>query len=267
MGQKHGLHERLTTLPELKRAKMDAGGKSEELDDLSTGFENKGYVQGPLDPVFGQRRAFPVRLDLAAVDLAKAPASAEEYLAQVRAQANAIGDGADGSGSDDEFVYYKAGACRAHSGAAGGLLVPAARQAAYLAEFRQHRDVYGAYRAQLAELDAIELPQTAKQWKSFVWEVSCEREYVAQIVEEGQDRRLLVYLTKWLSLNVDDNYEKWLFALLAAFDEVLTAADVSLLRQLGKKARKQLQHQPGPVYERVLAIVGGFYKQKDLLAR
>lgn len=271
--QKRGLSGLLTSLPGSKRTKTE-----QEPDEKNPYDNSRGYMQGPLDPVFGQRSAFPIVIDVAGVELGKEPADVTEYLAQVRLEActsgrpeDGDGDASDNSDSSDDYVYYRA----RDEEAAEELVVSRPLLDEYMAEFRRKRSEYEAYRMGLHELDAIDLPQSAREWKRFVWDVPCEPAHIAQIIEEDEHVKLLVYFGKWLSLNVNDNFRTWLFGVLEAIEEVLVPAELSVVRQLGKKALRQLQtartldgHAADVVvYSKLLVIVGFFYKQRDLLRK
>lgn len=265
----------LTSLPASKRpkfGKLIKNGEDEDLDIVDqAAFEGKGYVQGPIDPIFGQRRAFPITLELQNVDPTRIPESVNEYLAQVRLQACEMNLSIDDiEESDDEYCYYKP----QKTDSKDEMIVPLVILENSIEKYKVRRKNYENYRIGIEELDAIDLPQTAKAWKEFIWEVSCERDYVAQIVEEGEHVKLLVYFTKWMSLRVDENFKEWLFGILEAIEEVLPSSELSVLRQLGKKVLRQYeqslklnQSENLEIYTRILGIIGIFYKQRDLLVK
>lgn len=269
-GIKHQIDDLLTHLPGgNKRAKTVAiegncgrSAKCAAIDKLPNTFENKGYVHGPIDSVFGQRRAFPVSIDTANVDMDKIPESAEEYLSQVRREAS---EGVHQDEDEEEdFVYIKRGESPAQEQQGTGDDDYKTMER-YLQDYIESRRIYDSYRQQLHEIDGIELPQTAREWKKFIWEVSCQREYIAQIVEEGLHMKLLVYFTKWMWLKMDSNFTEWLLGILSAVDNPLSSSDLSVVRQLGKKAARQLAHgSEEAIHLRVVAIVSLFFKQKDI---
>lgn len=291
----------LTTLPELKKLKQNGNlkgntGNDKELNTLNASdddddysdegnihgnsrMKNKGYVQGPLDPIFGQRRAFPITIETSNVDLNKIPENVNEYLAQVRAEAGGIrslkvndaGYDTDINEDEDEYVFYKPPGLSENDNTFhdNELIIPISNLEKFIEQYKKQRKEYEDFRNNLHELDALELPKTAKEWKKFIWEVSCEKEYVAQIIEEDEHIKLIVYLGKWLGITIDENYEQWIFSILAAIEEVLTSSEISVLRQLSKKARRQLE-QTGDetgVHARILSIIGVFYKQRDLIKK
>jgi survival of motor neuron protein-interacting protein 1 len=288
MNNKRGIHNLLTSLPEIKRSKINENTKEcvssetrlnddddyqEDKPHHTLTSTNQGYVQGPIDPVFGQRKAFPIVIDIKNIDLNKIPENVNEYLAQVRAEASGSQDMNNNIGSDFEdleCIYYNHPRIEPINKETNDqYIIPLSVLERYLDEYKNKREEYEEFRSNLHELDAIELPKTAKEWKKFIWEVSCEKEYIAQIIEEAEQVKLLVYLGKWLGLKVDDNYELWMFNVLAAIEEVVSSSEISVLRQMGKKARRQLEqtdYEDG-VHARVLAIIGLFFKQRDLLVK
>lgn len=273
MNEKHGLKSLLTSLPPLKKAKIDkaaiaiqSDNSMSEEDTLEYG--NKGYVQGPIDPFFGQRSAFPINIDVENVQLGKIPENVNEYLAQVKLEAYEISGHDNYESSDDDYCYYKA----PEREEIDNFIAPMEVLESYVVEYEAERKIYSEYRMKLEELDAIDLPQTAKDWKKFIWEVSCEKDYIAQIIEEEEHVKLLVYFTKWMSLKVDENFKEWVFGILAAIEDVLPSSEMSVLRQLGKKVLRQYlqslklnQPENHPVYLKILSIVGLYYKQRDLI--
>lgn len=227
---------------------------------------------GLMDKQTGQRRAFPVDLP-ADVDLASVPATVEEYLAQVRKQAKMLSrngrrnnenhedsdddDDDINDDDDDDFVFYRP---------ANNLqlqLTSLPNESPTVCQFRTQRQSYKEYRDQLEELDAIDLPDTQKKWKQFIWDTSCEREYIAQINAEGFTHLLLIYFTKWLSQTPDDNLMAWIRALLASF-EPSTAEDMALVRSLAKKAQRQYQQLHNVLLKELLLVLSVFFGQSDI---
>lgn len=270
----------------------DNGDEYHDDDDDSYNNDkqfSQGYVQGPLDPKFGQRPAFPVVIDVKNIDIDKIPSNVNEYLAQVRIEADKFSIIKKGNqNDDDDYVYYKkptlidieneksiyVNQIQNKVQSKNEYIVPQDFIDKYLKEFIKKREEYNDYRMKLFELDAIELPVTAKQWKKFIWEVSCEKSYIAQIIEEGEHVKLIVYFSKWLGINLEDNYVEWLFAILESIEDVLKSSEISVLRQLGKKAQKQIIQISNKsdntsnnleTYWKILVIIGVFYKQRDIL--
>lgn len=219
--------------------------------------ESQIIITPPIDPQFGQRKAFPITLPTTGVDLDIAPTSVEQYLAQVRAQSMECGVRYGSEDEDDDLVYI-----------APPISTPNDTEGEFdviCEEFQEKKRIYGAFRSSLVELDAIELPSTQKQWKKFIWETSCELEYIAQIIEEERTGLLLVYFTKWMSMNPDANLIAWVWAILAAF-EPLGSSQLALVRSLGQKASKQLTMTPGQKdLTAICVIISLKFGQRDLL--
>ena len=257
---KRSIDALLTSLPGTKKR------KDNEITDYDDDDIEKylGHVSGPLDNKFGQRRAFPININIEDVKLNVIPSTVEEYLAQVRLEAlnDDMGNGISNDYDDGDMdkVYYKPRKSQMND-------IPE-EISKYIREFQLKRNEYREFRMQLEELDAIELPNTAKEWKTFIWEISCEREYVAQIVEENLHIKLLVYCTKWLGVNLEENLYVWTIALLASLEDVIGSSECSVLRQLGKKALKQIplsNEENVHYFENIVSIIGVLYGQKDLL--
>ncbi|QPG77055.1 hypothetical protein FOA43_004453 [Brettanomyces nanus] len=216
-------------------------------------------VKGPLDPVFGQHRAFPISINTETIDLDKSPSNVMEYLAQVRLEAEK-----DGIKEDDGF-YYKPVDLKDVVNA------PENPLEGLLSAYKQKRTSYEQYRSHLTEINAISLPDTHKEWKYFIFNNKPTFDFVAQIVEENEDIKLVVYFTKWLNTDVDANFEEWLFMVLEALDQFQSASNISVLRGLCKKAKKQLANQLDArnslIMNRILTIVGCFYGQRDLIEK
>ncbi|GMM30289.1 hypothetical protein DAMA08_030340 [Martiniozyma asiatica (nom. inval.)] len=243
--------------------------------------QDKGHVQGPLDVKFGQHRVFPVTINLSNVDLGKTPETVEEYLAQVRLESewgnsNKYNENEEYS-SDESEVFYIGNSNKEKDDKLeeGRLLIPHSVVDSALAEFSHAQAEYVAYRSTLEELDAIALPENQKQWKQFFRDVSCEREYIAQIVEEREHWKLLSLLTKWLGINVEQNIVTWILSLLAALEkEMMTPTELAIVRSLGKKASHQLRAlgvgttaEQLQLHEKIVAVVAVHFAQRDLLEK
>ncbi|GMG40610.1 unnamed protein product [Ambrosiozyma monospora] len=229
--------------------------------------KNESHSQGPLDPFFGQRRAFPIAIDLNAVDRSKTPQDVNEYLALVRLEAQ---------GFDSQFISQND-----NSDDDGGIYwVPSngndedqsdseSEERKYLEDYRNNRERYNDFRSNLTELDAIDLPKTQKEWKQFIFENQPTDELIAQIIEENEVIKLIVYFTKWLNTKVNENFALWIFRIMESIDDVLDGSDLSVIRALGKKAKKQsgnnLDEINSTIMKRILFVIAGYYGQRDLI--
>lgn len=242
--------------------------KKQKKDDAPSGKPHRpgDVTQGPLDPAFGQHRAFPISIDVTKVDLARSPKDVVEYLSQVRLEAEK-----DAPIDDDGIYYVRENKKRVQGDGVDSTANTEPQDTVddTMSEYVDRRKVYSDYRSQLTELDAIDLPETAKEWKYFVFNNEPSFDLVAQIIEEAQQMKLMVYFTKWLNKSVDPTFAKWIFAMLDALDENLSPADLSVLRSLAKKADKQVNagtDEPNTVLmNKIIAIAGNFYRQRDLL--
>lgn len=248
-----------TASPDVKRPMR-------ELEQTNNGLATTlgEHTAGPIDPFFGQRRAFPISIAEEDVDTEKVPSCVEEYLAQVRALSRRCGvDYGEESGEDDELVYIAPARNDDKNSEADE--DPNSFLADTVTRFCNLRNNYKTYRSTLTSLDAIDLPTTAKEWKKFIWETSCEDAYIAQIVEEGHGPLLLVYFTRWLSMTPDTNLLAWTWGILASFGP-LDSSELALVRALGLKAAKQLRSAPQNAELRELcSVIAVEFRQRDLL--
>ncbi|KAH3671957.1 hypothetical protein OGAPHI_000143 [Ogataea philodendri] len=224
------------------------------------------YIQGPFDPIFGQRRAFPVILDLNSIDKNEPMNDVNTYLAMVRMEAQQFErHGFDSAPREKTEADVEEPHIEPDQDGykANPLLTD------FLVEFKTKRKEYEEYRSTLTDIDAIELPQTQKEWKYVVFNNEPTFDIMAQLIEEDEIIKLAVYFTKWLNRDVNPSFENWIFHLLYAIDDVLNASDVSVLRALAKKALKQAEGQLDErnqlIMDKIVTIVGSFYGQKDLL--
>lgn len=226
-------------------------------------------VKGPLDPMFGQHRAFPISIDTKNIDPNRKPQDVMEYLAQVRleAQRSEIIDSGRYKYSDSGALYR----LDDHKNDSKILVVDKATSQKYMNKYYEARTKYCSYRNQLTELNAIDLPKTQREWKYFIFNNEPTYDFVAQIIEEKQVMKLIVYFTKWLNMDVNSNFESWIWMILEATDSDLDSSNQSVMRNLGKKAQKQLRNKLDErntmIMMKILTIVGVFYRQKDLLEK
>ncbi|KAG7810319.1 hypothetical protein KL921_002814 [Ogataea angusta] len=237
-----------------------------QIKDSNTGK----FIQGPLDPIFGQKRAFPIALDLVSVDPSKATIDVNSYLALVRLEAQQFernGFRCDAFVAKDNSLSPNKQQGR--SEATADDVKHRSWPMEYLEEFNILKENYCNYRLNLTELDAIDLPQNQREWKYLIFNNEPSLAIVAQIVEENFNIKLIVYFTKWLNRDVNVNFEQWIFHMLYATDTVMTSSSMSVMRALGKKALKQMEgalsERNQVIMERIVLIIGVVYGQKDLL--
>lgn len=83
--------------------------------------------------------------------------------------------------------------------------------------------------------------------------------------------KLLIYSTKWLSPRIPQRLSQWMYAIMTRVSEPLEASDVSVLRDLAKRAktlsnRDQLDDTTLFTLQFVITIVGAVFGQRDLLS-
>lgn len=269
-------------------------------DEYSAGGHAAGHVAGPVDPYFGQRRAFPVDISTLPVSESSEPADVAEYLAMVRVQAQQ---------ADREALALAQSKLQpqlqpdTHVGSTedspiGGPIDSPHDQDSETAQWKS--DFSGYYETQRAEYAAYvagrqesgpsaseenstagssgssgtaALPATFKEWKRFVFSTRPDDELLYRVESGRQLMTLLVYFAKWLNKSVAPCFAEWITAALIATPEVLTGGEVSVLRGLAKKAAKQLagtefqlDGRNRLVMRQIIFVVGIFFGQKDLLA-
>lgn len=117
------------------------------------------------------------------------------------------------------------------------------------------------------------VPQSAGQWRELVFTTAPSTDFLL-LLEHTTVVKLIIYYTKWLLTLMPEKLSKWIFATFVRLDKGLNFAEVSIVRDLGKKARKLLTkaHDDDALSSTVkytlamvLAVVGAYYGQKDLL--
>ncbi|ODV86467.1 hypothetical protein CANARDRAFT_6936 [[Candida] arabinofermentans NRRL YB-2248] len=238
------------------------------------GYKDKSVTQGPLDPIFGQRRAFPITIDIDSVDLTKTPENVNEYLAMVRLEAQQYDDSLnndDGSNIESDFEEKENDNPENNEQEIQEPKAVLTKEEIdlLLTKYQDQRSVYQNYRMGITELDAIDLPTTQKAWKFFIFNNEPSLDLVAQIFEEKEHIKLIIYFTKWLNIDVNIHFEQWLMQIMAGLEDLLDNSDISIVRSLGKKAKKQLTNELNSrnenIMKMILVITGRFYGQRDLL--
>ncbi|KAG7890080.1 hypothetical protein KL936_002754 [Ogataea polymorpha] len=266
--------------PNKRKQKEDASGELEVQGDVGSTINEQirrakeisteNLIQGPLDPIFGQRRAFPIALDLESVDASKATTDVNSYLALVRLEAQQFEKkGFCSEASVAEKRIFNSDNQQSHSEPTLDKENHRRWPVEYLEEFKSSQKAYLNYRLNLTELDAIDLPQNQKEWKHLIFNNEPSFAITAQIVEENVNIKLIVYFTKWLNRDINVCFEQWIFHMLYATDTVMTSSNMSVMRALGKKALKQmaaaLDQRNQTIMERIVLIIGAIYGQRDLL--
>lgn len=121
------------------------------------------------------------------------------------------------------------------------------------------------------------IPQSATEWRSLVFSQGPPPHF-HDALEHPTVIKLVVYYTKWLLVSMPQSLSEWIFATFVRLDEGLDHTEMALVRDLGKKARKlrnkfrsgvlagaEVPQLPQEVVNMVLAVVGQYYGQRDLL--
>ncbi|GME93923.1 unnamed protein product [[Candida] boidinii] len=277
---------------------LEYGDGDGDGDEYSAG----GHVAGPVDPYFGQRRAFPVDLSKMAVSESSEPADVAQYLAMVRVQAQRADRESLGRflqlAGEPRVQPQPQSQSQTHPQQPDAHVVSLDGptdgpddntrseteqwKSDFLGYYKAQREEYAAYVAGREEswppssspAAAVALPATFKQWKQFVFATRPDDELLYRVESGRQLMTLLVYFAKWLNKSVAPCFAEWITAALIATPEVLTGGEVSVLRGLAKKAAKQLA-LGGPEFQldgasklvmhQIIFVVGVFFGQRDLL--
>lgn len=224
------------------------------------------HVHGPLDPSFGQHRAFPVEIPNISSYQPHIPEDVETYLAMVRFQAG-------GNADDDEFVFYEL------TSNAEKLHYPE-WHTQFIEFFQESRQEYRNFLTATDCITEIEQPQSIQSWKNFIFKNDPTFEFLAQL-DHVTVIKLLVYLTRWLTKKINPKFSRWCLLLFVVLDDTLDSTDVSNLRTMAQKAvkiRKELNemHEAGTFHcddvtgmclDSLVSVIGDFYGQRDLLER
>lgn len=140
---------------------------------------------------------------------------------------------------------------------------------AVVEEFTLQRD-------QLPEAGTLDIPSgfifplTFTSWRQYMMTHDPTVELVSNMDHE-LTIKLLIYSTKWLSPRIPQRLSQWMYAIMTRVSEPLEASDVSVLRDLAKRAktlthRDQLDDTTLFTLQFVINIVGGVFGQRDLLS-
>lgn len=140
---------------------------------------------------------------------------------------------------------------------------------AVVEEFRLQRD-------QLPEAGTLDIPSgfifplTFTSWRQYMMTHDPTVELVSNMDHE-LTIKLLIYSTKWLSPRIPQRLSQWMYAIMTRVSEPLEASDVSVLRDLAKRAktlthRDQLDDTTLFTLQFVITIVGAVFGQRDLLS-
>ncbi|WPK23808.1 hypothetical protein PUMCH_001054 [Australozyma saopauloensis] len=116
------------------------------------------------------------------------------------------------------------------------------------------------------------VPESAAKWRELVFGSSPPpQRYFHEVLEHPTVIKLIVYYTKWLLATMPSTLSEWIFATFVRLDNGLDHKELALVRDLGCKAQKlrlkcvAADMPYNATYDTILAIVGEYYGQKDLL--
>lgn len=251
-------------------------------------IEAENYTQGPLDEQFGQRRAFPL------TESTEIGTDVLQYLRSVRSEAE-----------NDRPFYATERSTNADSSPPKpqSFILPQEDVdkviEKLLLEKKSHEPAEEASETfipisavsteetgeEALDIEQVEpeqdetqsqqssIPQTASQWRNLVFTTEPDAEFLS-LLEHTTIIKLIVYYTKWLLTLMPLNLSMWIFATFVRLDNSLNYAESTIVRDLGKKAKKiftnvrtdeNVLSAVKHTISMVLAVVGNYYGQRDLL--
>lgn len=120
----------------------------------------------------------------------------------------------------------------------------------------------------------FDIPETATAWRQYIINNPPPSiKFFFLHLNRPTIIKLLIYVSKWLSANSNENLSKWIFLLFLRLDSLLDHIDCSIVRDLAKKAIKiKINTNPQDIndvskytIDMVIVIVGEYYRQRDLL--
>jgi survival of motor neuron protein-interacting protein 1 len=120
--------------------------------------------------------------------------------------------------------------------------------------------------------ESVIIPETANEWRKLVMETMPPSIGFFYALDHSTVFKLVIYFTKWLSVSTNENLSRWIWLCFVRIDNLLDASEVSLLRDLAKKATRLIDK--AHVFENriasytiamVILVVGIYYGQRDML--
>lgn len=254
------------------------------------------FTQGPLDATFGQHAAFPVTQPDEASD--PLTDSVQSYLESVRNEAE-----------KDKCIYYTHRSQNLTPENNQDETIEASKEdstvaippdnneiwkAELMKEFLRLKEDVEIYRQSLkVQLDPISddksetetnteenteipfhIPETAGEWRQYIINNPPPSiKFFFLHLNRPTIIKLLIYASKWLNANSNENLSRWIFLLFLRLDNLLDHIDCSIVRDLAKKAIKiKVNTIPQDIndvskytIDMVIVIVGDYYRQRDLL--
>lgn len=125
---------------------------------------------------------------------------------------------------------------------------------------------------QMTEKESTTVPLSAAKWRQLVFgNPPPSQEYFHKVLEHPTVIKLMVYYSKWLLATMPPTVGQWIFSTFVRLDNGLDHRELAIVRDLGRKALKLRQKAVAanvsynPIYDMILAVVGNYFGQKDLL--
>lgn len=262
------------------------------------------YTQGPLDEKFGQHAAFP--LDSASARECN-DSSVFDYLAEVRKEAESDASVHFISRNIERKTHSNTPKTTQLSPQYVKMVIDRLEQeklankrqvvqkmpldwceidedaGEYHVDSKDDGDVRVNVNVEVEEPDdqkpAMEVPQSASAWRNVVFSQSPPPiSFFNVTLEHATIIKLIVYYTKWLLVSMPSTLTEWIFITFVRLDNGLDHTEMSLVRDLGRKARKlrtkflegkneglSIPAVAEETVDMILAVVGVYYGQRDLL--
>jgi survival of motor neuron protein-interacting protein 1 len=135
-------------------------------------------------------------------------------------------------------------------------------------EFKQQREAMPDAGVLEIPKDFV-FPETFTAWRQYCMTHEPSMELVSNM-DHSLTIKLLMYCARWLAPKTPKQISQWIYAILCRVSDVLEASDVSVLRDLGKRAktldlREELEETTRFTCKLVIHVVAGGFGQRDLL--
>ncbi|ODV94680.1 hypothetical protein PACTADRAFT_34427 [Pachysolen tannophilus NRRL Y-2460] len=266
-----------------KRNGSDEGEEGNDNIDFGVDEQDQQYVQGPLDPLFGQHRAFPIDIDIDAIvasggnsgNSGEFPKDVHTYLAMVRLEAEKS-DGfmftknetksIDNTCDSDlkEIEFKDSNSNFKEFEAWRGEAVEKYTFLKIKFNSKKIQDKFSMPQDKLLNL----MPSSVKDWKAMVTGQNPNLQILYNL-DLSYKFKLINYFQRWLNRSINKFFIKWVFTLLLLIPSLLDYSNMAILRSLAKKSKKLLEFvtnkETKVLMDWIVTIAAQVYGQKDLL--
>lgn len=154
-----------------------------------------------------------------------------------------------------------------------GEIEPTQWDSEVLLRFDKFQDTLRVQKSKLLRSSPVyECPETAAQWRQTIFELNPPSMSSILQFDRAKLFRLVVYITRWLSLSVNEHFSRWIWVLLSLVEKPLDCNECAVMHELGRKAQKLECKSQGSEIARytidfVRVLVGHAFGQFDILAK